>query len=392
MIDRLTASAVIDLDAFTANIATLENHVAPAKVMVVVKAEGYGHGMVECARAARAAGSEWLGVATPTEALTLRAAGDEGRLLAWLYGPDEDLSPVVAADVDVSAQTVEQISSLAAAAGTAERRARVHLKVDTGLSRNGATMDDWGDLCATAAEAEAAGAIDVVAIWSHFAAADEPGAESVAAQLEAFAAAYATAEAAGLEPELRHLCNSAGALVVPQAHFDLVRVGIAAYGIEPVPGLATLAGVELRPVMTLRAQLANVKPIHAGAGVSYGLTWVTPTETRVGLVPLGYGDGIPRHASNRGRVTVGGRGAPIRGRVCMDQFVIELGSSARDEIGDEVVLLGPGDGGEPTAQDWADWCDTIGYEIVTRIGARVPRVHIGGVAQQGSGLGAGADA
>ncbi len=375
MIDPATASAEIDLDALVANLDVLERHVAPAQVMLVVKAEGYGHGMVQCARAARAAGTPWLGVATPAEALALRESGDEGRLLAWLYGPEEDLSPLVAEDVDVSAQSVAQISAVVAASGVVERRARVHLKVDTGLSRNGATPGDWPEVCAAAAEAEEAGAIEVVAVWSHFASADEPGAASVPLQLEAFDRATEVAHEVGLRPQLRHLGNSAGALIVPEAHLDLVRVGIAAYGVEPAPGIAALAGVTLRPVMRLRAQLVNVKEVPAGVGVSYGWTGVSPAPTRLGLVPLGYGDGIPRHAGNRGRVQVGGVGAPIRGRICMDQFVVELGPAAEAEVGDEVTLFGTGDAGEPTAADWAQWCDTIGYEIVTRIGSRVPRVY-----------------
>jgi alanine racemase len=378
MIDPATASAEIDLDALVANLGVLEQHVAPAQVMLVVKAEGYGHGMVECARAARAAGTPWVGVATPAEALVLRESGDEGRLLAWLYGPEEDLSPLVAEDVDLSAQSVAQISAVVAAAGVAERRARVHLKVDTGLSRNGATLEDWPEVCAAAVEAEEAGALEVVAVWSHLAQADEPGAASVPLQLDAFARATDLAREAGLNPQLRHLGNSAGALIVPEAHLDLVRVGIAAYGVEPAPGLAALAGVRLRPVMRLRAQLVNVKEVPAGAGVSYGWTWVSPEQTRLGLVPLGYGDGIPRHAGNRGRVQLGEGTAPIRGRICMDQFVVELGPAATAEVGDEVTLFGAGDAGEPTAADWAEWCDTIGYEIVTRIGGRVPRVYRGG--------------
>ena len=230
-------------------------------------------------------------------------------------------------------------------------------------------------MCSSDLEARDAGAIEVVAVWSHFSSADEPGAESVPRQIEAFDQAYTVARASGLDPELRHLANSAGALIVPEAHFDLVRVGIAAYGIDPAPGVAALAGVALRPVMRLRAQLANVKQIHAGAGVSYGLTWVSEAETRVGLVPLGYGDGIPRHASNRAQVQVAGRRVPLRGQVCMDQLVVELGPNNTASVGDEVVLFGAGDDGEPTAEEWADWCGTIGYEIVTRVGGRVPRVY-----------------
>jgi alanine racemase len=372
-----TACAEIDLAAFRANVAALQAH-AGVPAMVVVKADGYGHGILECAREARVAGAGWLGVATPAEALMVREAGDAGPVLAWLYGVEEDLAPLVAADIDVSAQSVEQIGRLAAAAATVERRARVHLKIDTGLSRNGAPSYDWPQVCAAAAEAEHAGAIEVVAIWSHLAAADEPGHPSIPIQLEAFQRGYAQARAAGLEPTLRHLANSAGTLVVPEARWDLVRVGIAAYGIDPAPGIAALAGVALRPVMRLRAQLVNVKQIPAGASVSYGWTWTAETPTTVGLVPLGYGDGIPRHAGNRAWVGWLGSRVPIRGRICMDQFVVELGAGQLAQPGEEVIVFGPGDHGEPTANDWAARCDTIGYEIVTRIGSRVPRRYLNG--------------
>jgi len=374
-IDPETASAEIDLAAFRANVATLAAHVGPAALMVVVKADAYGHGMAACAREARVAGATWLGVATPTEALTLRAAGDTGRLLCWLYGPSEDLSPLVAADVDVSASGAEEISRLTAAAAVAGRVARVHLKVDTGLTRNGSPEHAWDELFAAAVEAEGAGALELVGLWSHLAAADEPGHPSVALQLAAFDRAHAAARLAGLKPQLRHLANSAGALVLPGARFDLVRVGIAAYGIEPAPGLAALAGVRLTPVMRLRAQLVLVKRIDAGTGVSYGWTWTAPSDTVVGLVPLGYADGVPRHAGNVAEVEVGGRRAPVRGRVCMDQLVVELGPGSPGRPGDEVTLFGAGEGA-PTAADWAEVCGTIGYEIVTRVGARVPRHHL----------------
>ena len=374
-IDPATACAEIDLAAFRSNVATLKAH-AGVTAMVVVKADGYGHGIFACAREARAAGAEWLGVATPSEALQLREAGDAGPLLAWLYGPDEDLAPLVAADVDVSAQSIEQIGRLVSAAAVAEWRARVHLKIDTGLSRNGAPSYDWQQVCAAAAEAEHSGAVEVVGVWSHLAAADEPGHRSVPLQVEAYQRAYEQARTAGLEPTVRHLANSAGALVVPEARLDLVRVGIAAYGIDPAPGIAALAGVDLRPVMRLRAQLVNVKQIAAGASVSYGWTWTAPAATTVGLVPLGYGDGILRHAGNRASVGWSGSQVPVRGRICMDQFVVELGVGRLAQPGEEVIVFGPGDHGEPTAADWAAWCDTIGYEIVTRIGSRVPRRYL----------------
>jgi alanine racemase len=231
-------------------------------------------------------------------------------------------------------------------------------------------------VCAAAAEAEHAGALEVVGICSHLAAADEPGHPSVPVQVEAFKRAYEQARAAGLEPTVRHLANSAGTLAVPESRLDLVRVGIATYGIDPAPGIAALAGVVLRPVMRLRSQLVNVKKISAGAGVSYGLTWTAAAATTVGLVPLGYADGIPRHASNRAWVGWSGTRVPVRGRICMDQFVVELGAEKVVGVGEEVVLFGPGDRGEPTPGEWAAWCDTIGYEIVTRIGSRVPRRYL----------------
>lgn len=372
-IDPDTASAVIDLGAFSRNIGRIRAHV-DVPMMVVVKADAYGHGMIACARAARQAGADWLGVATPTEALAVRASGDRGRLLCWLYGPDEDWEPVIAADVDVTVHHPEQLSEVVAAASSLQHAARVHLKIDTGLSRNGCPADLWADLCTAAREAELAGGVTVVGVWSHFAAADEPGHPSVRRQQEAFADALRIAEEHELRPEVRHLANSAAALIVPDSRYELVRVGIACYGVDPAPGIAAAAGIELEPVMTLRARLAAVKPVRAGAGVSYGHTWTADRDTVLGLVPLGYADGVPVAASGRAEVRVGDRRVPVRGRVCMDQFVVDLGPDASDRVGDEVVLFsGPQNG--PTAQEWAATCQTIGYEIVTRIGVRVPRVY-----------------
>ncbi len=267
-----------------------------------------------------------------------------------------------------------RLARLVTAAAVCGRTARVHLKVDTGMSRNGATLRDWPELCAAAAEAERTGAVQVVGIWSHLASADEFGAPSVAEQLAAFEVATEVAGTAGLQPELRHLANSAATMLLPETHLDLVRVGVAAYGIDPGPGVIEAAGAPLRQVMRLRAQLVNVKEIEPGTGVSYGLTWHADRRTRLGLVPLGYADGIPRSGGNRAEVGVAGHRVPIRGRVCMDQFVVDLTGLDGVEIGDEVVVFGPGDDGEPTIADWAAWADTIGHEIVTGIGTRVPRV------------------
>lgn len=377
MIDAATASAEIDLEAFAANIRAVRDLVEPAEVMVVVKADAYGHGMLPCARAAREAGAPWLGAATIGEARALRDNGDVGRIFCWLFGADEDVVAPVALGIDLGIHDAEQLSRVIAAAATCGQPARVHLKIDTGLSRNGCPPELWDDLCADAYAAVESGAIEVVGVWSHLAAADDPDHPANAAQLAAFTAAVERARAAGLQVRWRHLANSAGALAQPATRFDLVRLGIAAYGIDPADGtLAADAGIELKPVMRVRAQLIGSRRVGPGAGVSYGHTWTAKEPTVLGLVPLGYADGIPRHASSTDNqpgadCEVAGRRTPIRGRVCMDQFVIDLGPDATEAPGDEVTLFGGP--GAPSASDWAKACGTIGYEVVTRIGSRVPR-------------------
>lgn len=377
-IDPHTASAVIDLAAFRANIAAVAATVAPAQVMMVVKADAYGHGMLPCAAAARRAGVDWLGVATPGEALALRAAGDTGRIFCWLYGPDEDPTALVEAGIDLSASTPGQVEAVAAAARRVGRTARLHLKIDTGLSRNGCPPELWGALVEVAYQAEQGGGLEVVGVWSHFACADQVGDPSNAVQLEAFDLAVAEARGAGLEVPMRHIANSAAALSMPESRYEMVRLGIAGYGIDPADGtLAADAGVQLQPVMTLRAQLVLRKQVPAGTGVSYGYRWRAAEATELGLVALGYADGIPRHGAGRIEMALAGRRVHQRGSVCMDQVVLDLGPGATEQIGDEVVLFGDPrhDEAVPTASDWARWCGTIGYEIVTRIGLRVPRIH-----------------
>ena len=364
---------VVDLAAIRANVQALRQHVGErVAMMTVVKADGYGHGMVESARAAREAGATWLGVATIAEALALREAGDAGRVLCWLTMPEDDWAAAVAADVDVTAYDERELAALAAVTGP-ERPARLQLKVDTGLSRGGARLAQWPDVVAAARRGEEEGRWRVTGIWSHFAASDEPDHPANDRQEQTFRDALAVAEGAGLGPEVRHLANSGGALLRPTSHFDLVRCGIASYGLDPAPGLSPDLG--LVPAMTVRAPLALVKGIAAGEGVSYGHTWIADEPTTVGLVPVGYGDGVPRHAGNRAEVWVAGARRPIRGRVCMDQVVVDLGGD-RPEVGSEVVLWGPGSHGEPSARDWAAACGTIHYEIVTRIGGRMTRRHV----------------
>jgi len=365
------AEASVDLGAISRNIAALREQVAPAAFMAVVKANGYGHGAVPAARAAVRGGADWLGVVHVAEALELRRAGLDVPLLCLMAIGSADHPAAIAADVDLAASSASMVRRLAAAAEAAGRPARLHLKADTGLSRGGATPADWPSVLAAARQAQGDGSIVVAGVWSHFASADVPGSPSIEAQLAAFKEALAVAETAGITPQLRHIANTAATLDVPQARYDLVRVGGGNYGLATLPGGAPRW---LRPAMTLRARLVLVKRVPAGTGVSYGHRYVTSRETTLGLVPLGYADGIPRTATGLPLVFARGRRWPIAGTVCMDQLVVDFGDEPVAE-GDEVVLFGPGDDGEPTAQEWGDALGTISYDIVTGIGSRVPRTH-----------------
>jgi len=362
----------VDLGAIRHNVGQLSNAAASAEVMAVVKADGYGHGMVPVARAALEAGATWLGVCTLGEALEVRAAGITAPVLAWLLAPGLPLHEGIAADIDLSASSRALLAELVAASKVAGRPARVHVKIDTGLSRGGAPPAEWPGLVEAAAKAQADGRVEVVGVWSHLVYADEPGHETIDAQLGAFHDALTVAERFGITPRYRHLANSAATLTRPDTHFDLVRPGIAVYGLSPVPGET----YGLRPAMTARARVILTKRVPAGQGVSYGHAYHTGRETTLAVVPLGYADGIPRAASNAGPILLGGRRRRIAGRVCMDQVVLDCGD---DEVqaGDVAVLFGPGDDDEPTADDWAFVLDTINYEVVTRFGsARVPRVYV----------------
>ncbi|MEU9633339.1 alanine racemase [Streptomyces tendae] len=376
----LRAWAEIDLAALRANVRALRERAPGAALMAVVKADAYGHGAVPCARAAVEAGATWLGTATPQEALALRAAEaglpDDVRVMCWLWTPGGPWREAVEARLDVSVSGMWAMEEVVGAARAAGVPARVQLKADTGLGRNGCQPGaDWEELVAAALRAERQGLLRVTGLWSHFACADEPGHPSIAAQLTRFREMTAYAERQGLRPEVRHIANSPATLTLPDAHFDLVRPGIAMYGVSPSPEIGTPADFGLRPVMTLAASLALVKQVPGGHGVSYGHHYTTPGETTLGLVPLGYADGVPRHASSTGPVLVDGKWRTVAGRIAMDQFVVDLGGD-RPGPGAEAVLFGPGDRGEPTAEDWAQAAGTIAYEIVTRIGSRVPRVYV----------------
>jgi alanine racemase len=370
------SAARIDLGALTHNVHVVAERAPSSQVMVVVKADAYGHGLLPCARAAVAAGADWLGTAFLEEALALRDSGIGVPVLAWLFAPGEDVLPAVAAGVDLGVYSVAELERAVAAAQASERVARLHLKADTGLSRGGATVSDWPELCEAAAKAQAGGSVTVVAVWSHFASSElGPTHPTNGQQLRVFAEAVEVARAKGLTPELQHLANTGAVLTDPGTHLDLVRTGAAVYGLAAVPGRRP-EDDGLRPVMSLVSHVALAKRVPAGSGVSYGHRYTTDRETTLALVPLGYGDGIPRHASDVAPVGVAGERRVVAGAVAMDQFVVDCGD-ADVAPGDEVVLFGPGG---PTVQDWAEALGTIDYEIVTRIGARVPRVYVGGTA------------
>jgi alanine racemase len=366
--------AVVDLAAIRGNVATLRSGTS-AEVMAVVKADGYGHGLVPCAQAALDGGASWLGVAIVDEALALREAGITVPVLAWLWTPQEaeTVRAAVGAGIDLSVSGQWALDAVRAAARELGTTARIHMKIDTGLTRNGSYVADWPDLVVAAAKAQAAGEVEVIGVWSHFAYADEPGHPTIARQIGQYREALKVAERAGITPQVRHLANSAATLTLPEAHFDLVRPGVAVYGLSPVPSAGDFG---LTPAMTVRAQLALAKRVGAGEGVSYGHAYTTERETTLALVPLGYADGIPRNATNVAPVSINGRRYRISGRVCMDQFVVDV-DDGEVKAGDLAVLFGPGRDGEPTAQDWADALGTIHYEVVTRIGPRVTRTYLG---------------
>ncbi len=369
---------IVDLDAIASNTQVLATRSGSAGVMAVVKADAYGHGLVPSARAAIAGGARWLGVALLDEALELRAGGVEDPVLAWLVGPGEPWAEALTLGIDLSVSDVWVLDEISAAAREVGRVARVHLKVDSGLGRSGAPVGDWPTLVEAARKAELDGIVVVVGVWSHLAYADAPGHPTIDRQLATFRDAVDVAEKAGLQPEVRHLANSAATLTRPDTHFDLTRPGLAVYGLSPLRD-APAASLGLHPAMSLQARLTLVKRVPAGHGVSYMHRYVTDRETTLGLVPLGYADGVPRNATNVGPVRVGGRTRTIAGVVCMDQFVVDLGDDPV-AAGDVVSLFGPGNSGEPTAQDWADATGTISYEIVTRMGPRIRRRYLGGPA------------
>ena len=360
------AEAVIDLSAIRANVAYLKGK-AGVDLLAVVKADAYGHGLIPVAKAALEGGATWLGVALLEEAITLRAAGITAPILAWLVPPGSNFKSAVDHDIDIAVSSIKALDEVGAVAGA--KRPRIHLEVDTGMTRGG-FLSEWNEI-----DAHHVKGVEIIGIFSHFARADEPGEPQNLEQLIRFKKMVATLESFGFTNIIRHLSNSAATLVDSASAFDMVRTGIAMYGLSPdVKTLGTSEKLSLKPAMTLRAKLHLVKDVPAGSPVGYGATEITKADTKIGLVAMGYADGIPRIAKNVG-VTFNGKRAPIVGRVSMDQFVVDLGAGSTAKSGDWVSVFGPGTGEEYTADDWGSASGSINYEIVTRIGPRVPRIY-----------------
>jgi alanine racemase len=367
------AEAVVDLGAIEHNVRLLREHAGRAQVMAVVKADGYGHGATQVARASLAAGAAELGVATVDEALALRADGISAPVLAWLHPPGIDFGPALLADVQIAVSSVRQLDELLDAVRRTGRTATVTVKVDTGLNRNGVPPAQYPSMLAALRQAVAEDAVRPRGLMSHMVHADRPDSPINNVQAQRFTDMVAQARNQGLRFEVVHLANSSTTMSRPDLAFDLVRPGIAVYGLSPVPELGAMG---LIPAMTVKCAVALVKSIRAGEGVSYGHSWIADRDTNLALLPIGYADGVFRMLGGRLDVLINGRRRPGVGRICMDQFLVDLGPGPLDVAeGDEAILFGPGTRGEPTAQDWADLLGTIHYEVVTSPRGRITRTY-----------------
>jgi alanine racemase len=369
------AEAVVDLGAIAHNVRVLREHARPAQVMAVVKADGYGHGAVRVARTALAAGATELGLATVDEALELRADGITAPVLAWLHRPGTDFGPALQADVQIAVSSVRQLHELLDAVHRTGQTATVTVKVDTGLNRNGVGAAQYPSMLTALRQAIADDAIRLRGIMSHLVYADDPDHPTNDLQAQRFRDMLTQARDQGVRFEVAHLSNSSATLARPDLAFDLVRPGIAVYGLSPIPERGNMG---LAPAMTVKCAVALVRSVRAGAGVSYGHTWIADRDTTLALLPIGYADGVFRLLSGRLEVLINGRRRRAVGRICMDQFVVDLGPGEVDVVeGDEAILFGPGSQGEPTAQDWADLLGTIHYEVVTGPRGRITRTYRG---------------
>ncbi|MBI8999429.1 alanine racemase [Corynebacterium sp. CCM 9185] len=365
-------TARIDLAAIAYNTRLLKKRAGAAQLMAVVKADGYNHGAAKVAQTIAANGADQFGVATLAEAHELRAAGITQPILSWIWTPEQDLRAAISDGIDLGVSSVEQAHAVVAAARACGRTARVTVKADTGLHRAGVPRCEWNGVFGLLADAH--DAVNVTGIFSHLACADEPGNPENNAQAQRLKDAIAAARETGLNPSVNHLANTPAVLTRDDLGFDMVRPGLALYGLEPVAGWDN----GLRPAMTLAATVTVVKPVDKGEGVSYGLTWRAGHKGVLAVVSMGYADGLARGLAGTIEVTINGHRYPQVGVVCMDQIVIDLGSNPHGvTMGDEAVIFGPGTSGEMTAYDLARALDTIPYEIICRPHGRVVREYVG---------------
>ena len=368
------ASAEISLLAIADNLKLIKSK-TNAQVLAVVKADAYGHGLIQVGKVAENVGADWLGTALLEEGIALRNSGIKIPIISWLTPLGEDFKAAINLDIDLSISSTELLNEIVLAGKSVKKIPRIHVEVDTGMSRGG-VGDDWQLFLNELSKAVAANEINIVGIWSHFARADEPEEVMNKEQLAVFEDRIKSASAAGIKAEFIHISNSAASLTNKSAHKNIIRWGIGLYGLSPdLNNLGDSKSLNLKPAMRLKAKLHLVKAVKAGVSVGYGGTAITKSDTKLGVVTLGYADGIPRNANNLAGVFVAGKRAPIIGRVSMDQFVVDLGSNSLAKTGDEVIVFGDGAGGEYTVDEWAKASGTINYEIVTRIGSRVPRIY-----------------
>jgi alanine racemase len=368
------ASAEVNLSAIADNLKLIKSK-TDAQVLAVVKADAYGHGLIQVGKAATDAGADWLGTALLEEGIALRNSGIKIPIISWLTPLGEDFKTAIDLNLDLSISSVELLSEVIAAGKSVKKIPRVHIEVDTGMSRGG-VGDDWQIFIDHLIKASKSNEINVVGIWSHFARADEPDEKMNKEQMAIFEDRIKSLATAGISPEFIHIANSAASLTNKGAHKNIIRWGIGLYGLSPdVNNLGDSKLLKLKPAMKLKAKLHLVKTVKAGASVGYGGTAITKSDTKLGVVTLGYADGIPRNANNLAGVFAAGMRAPLIGRVSMDQFVVDLGINSLAKTGDDVIVFGDGSSGEYTADEWAQASGTINYEIVTRIGSRVPRIY-----------------
>jgi len=368
------ASAEINLSAITQNFKSIKSRTT-ADVLAVVKADAYGHGLIPVSKALEEAGADWFGTALLEEAINLRKSGISKPIISWLTPLGEDFKSAIDLDIDLGIPSIDLLDEVIKAASLTGKTARIHLEIDTGMSRGG-VLSEWDQLIKSVLAGVNLKQLKVIGIWSHFARADEPDELMNQEQLSLFEEKVNQAKAAGIDAQFIHIANSAALFTNKSSHKNIIRSGIALFGLSPdVKTIGDSSSLSLKPAMKLKAKLNLVKDVKAGASVGYGGTAVIKSDTKLGVVALGYADGIPRNTNNQAGIFVDKKRAPIIGRVSMDQFVVDLGITSTAKTGDEVIVFGDGSSGEYTVDEWAKAANTINYEIITRIGPRVPRIY-----------------